>query len=106
MSETTTYPDLPGWKGDKATGREAAFAIAKELPKRQREVFEALEKRGVAGAICDELQDELGLPTYVIRPRASELECKGKVFAIGKRPGALGHPVTVYSTVKPMDEAA
>jgi len=103
MSDQITYPDMPGWKGNKATGREAAFAIAKELPQRQQQVWDAIALRGEAGATCDELQDELALPAYVIRPRASELERKGMLWPIGRRMGQLGHNVTVYTTVKPVD---
>lgn len=103
MSKKITYPDMPGWKGDKATGRDAAFSIAKELPTRQQQVWEAIASRGEAGATCNELQDELKLPAYVIRPRASELEQKGRLFPVGKRMGQFGHKVTVYSTVKPAD---
>lgn len=39
---------LPGYKGDKPTGREAAYAIAKELPARQQQVWDAFAKRGEA----------------------------------------------------------
>ncbi|RVQ65734.1 hypothetical protein EKN06_12425 [Croceicoccus ponticola] len=106
MSYKIAYPDMPGWKGDKATGREAAFAIAKELPARQQQVWDAIAARGVTGATCDELQDELDLPAYCIRPRASELERKGKLWPVGRRMGVLGHKVTVYSTVKPADMSA
>lgn len=101
MAEKITYPDMPGWKGDKTTGREAAFAIAKDLPARQRQVWDAIAARGEAGATCDDLQDELELPAYCIRPRASELERKGKLWPVGKRMGQLGHRVTVYSAFKP-----
>ena len=101
-----TYPDVPGWKGDKETGRKAAFAIAKSLGARQQQVWDAFAKRGEAGATCDELQGELDLPAYVIRPRASELERKGKLFPVGKREGSMGHKVTIYSTVKPAEPLA
>lgn len=104
MADKPTYPDVPGWKGTKSTGRAAAFAIAKELPARQQQVWDAFAKRGEAGATCDDLQGELELPAYVIRPRASELETKGRLFPIGKRMGSMGHRVTVYSTVKPAEQ--
>jgi hypothetical protein len=101
MSDKITYPDLPGWKGSKPSGREAAFAIAPELKGRQQEVFEAFAKRGPTGCTCDDLQEELGLPTYCIRPRASELEAKGRLFPVGKAKGGMGHKVTLYSVHKP-----
>ena len=100
------YPDAPGFKGTKSTGRAAASAIAENLPRRQQQVFDAVKKRGSIGATCDELQEELGLPAYCIRPRASELECKGKLYAIGRRLGQMGHDVTVYSAIRPEIEVS
>lgn len=105
MTDRTTYPDMPGWKGDKATGRQAAFAIASDLPRRHRQVMEAFSRYGSRGATCDEISDLLGLAVYLVRPRASELEQKGKLFAVGKRLGTMGHKVTVYSIVKPDSQA-
>ena len=107
-------PDMPtyragtlaGWKGSKSSGREAAFAVSKDLGRRQQEVFNGFSKRGHSGCTCDDLEDELGLPAYTIRPRASELERKGRLFAIGKRLGRMGYKVTIYSVVKPEAEAA
>lgn len=101
MAERTTYPYMPGWKSDKATGRQAAFAIAPDLARRHRQVLEAFAPYGAAGATCDEVAETLALPVYLVRPRASELERLGKLFPIGKRLGAMGFKVTVYSVVKP-----
>lgn len=102
MAERTTYPDMPGWKGDKTTGRQAAFAIAPDLARRHRQVLEAFAPYGAAGATCDEIAATLSLAVYLVRPRASELERLGKLFPIGKRQGAMGFKVTVYSVVKPV----
>lgn len=101
MTEKPKYPDMAGWKGKKRTGREAAFAVSKDLPRRHGQVLAAFEPHGAAGATCDEICEDLGLPVHVVRPRASELERKGKLFPVGRRDGALGHKVTIYSTVKP-----
>jgi predicted ArsR family transcriptional regulator len=101
MNDDRKYPNMPGWKGAKATGREAAFAIAKDLPTRHAQVLAAIEPYGPAGTTCDEIAGPLGLPVHVVRPRASELEAKGRLFAIGKRGGSMGFAVTVYSTIKP-----
>lgn len=106
MSNTPKYPDMPGWKGRKSTGRNAAFAIAKDLPRRHAQVMEAFAKHGEAGSTCDEICRGLELPVHIVRPRASELEAKGKLFSVGKRPGMMGHKVTVYSVVKPLEQAA
>ena len=106
MTDKLTYPDMPGWKGDKSTGRQAAFALAQNLPRRHRQVMEAFAPYGEAGATCDDISATLNLPVYVIRPRASELERKGKLFPVDKRAGGMGHKVTVYSVVKPAEALA
>lgn len=106
MTDRKTYPEMPGWKGDKATGRQAAFAIADDLARRHRQVREAFAPFGPAGATCDEVAAALELPVYLVRPRATELERKGLLFAIGKRPGSLGHAVTIYSVIRPLENAA
>ncbi len=100
------YPNAPGWKGPKSTGREAAKAIAPDIGRRHRQVRDAVAGYGAGGATADDLVEVLGLPVHLIRPRASELEKLGKLFAVGKRRGALGFNVTVYSVVPPHDEMA
>lgn len=101
MTDRITYPDTPGWKGDKDTGRKAAFAIAKDLPRRHRQVLSAFEPYGSAGTTCDQIGVDLELPVYLVRPRASELERKGRLWPVGKRPGAFGHSVTIYTAIEP-----
>lgn len=106
MTDKISYPDMPGWKGNKETGRQAAFAIASDLPRRHAQVLAAFEPYGARGCTCEEISDDLGLAIYLVRPRASELEKKGKLWPIGKRKGAFGHAVTIYTAIKPMSEAA
>jgi len=102
MDNKNKYPNMPGWKGNKATGREAAFAVAKDITGRRRQVWEAFEPYGHAGSTCDAIAEGLSLPVHILRPRASELEKLGKLFPLPeKRPGQLGHNVTVYSVIKP-----
>jgi hypothetical protein len=106
MDDINKYPNMPGWKGSKSTGREAAFAVAKDITGRRRQVWEAFEPYGTAGSTCDETSETLDLPAYVLRPRASELEKLGKLFALPeKRRGQMGHNVTVYSVLKPAEAA-
>lgn len=105
MVDSVTYPNMPGWKGTKSTGRAAAFAVAKDLGRRHRQVIEAFAEFGADGGTCDEVGEALELPVYLVRPRASELERKGQLFLVGKRPGSFGHPVSVYSVVKPRPAA-
>lgn len=104
MTDRKTYPDMPGWKGNKETGRKAAFAIADDLARRHKQVLEAFAPYGSAGATCEDISTKLDLAVHLVRPRASELERKGKLFPIGKRPGHYGHPVTIYSTVAPLED--
>lgn len=103
MADKVTYPDMPGWKGNKSTGIQAAFAVSQDLARRHRQVFDALAPYGAAGATCDEICEALGLPVHIVRPRASELERKGKLYPVGKRRGAMGYNVTIYSTVRPAE---
>lgn len=101
MMSELKYPEMAGWKGSKPTGIQAAFAVSKDLGRRHAEVLTAYAPYGEAGATCDTIAEVLGLPVYLVRPRASELERKGKLFAVGKAMGVMGHKVTVYSVVKP-----
>lgn len=97
------YPETQaGWKGNKSTGIQAAFAVSKNLGRRHTEVLNAFAPYGAPGTTCDVVGDFLGLPAYLVRPRATELEKLGKLFAVGKAMGQMGHKVTVYSTVKPL----
>lgn len=96
------YPHTQaGWEGNKPTGIQSAFAVSKDLGRRHSEFMAALSPYGAQGASCDVLSEPTGLPAYLLRPRATELEKQGKIFAVGKAMGMMGHKVTVYSTVKP-----
>jgi hypothetical protein len=97
----TKYPDKAGWKGNKSTGIKAAFAVSKDMGRRHAEVLSAYAPFGATGTTCDQIGEILGLPVHLVRPRASELERKGKLFPVGKAMGAYGHKVTVHSVVKP-----
>jgi len=106
MTGSAKYPDRAGWKGSKLTGIRAAFAVSKDLGRRHAEVLQEFTKYGERGATCDMIAESLNLPVYLVRPRASELERKGKLFAVGKSMGAMGHKVTVYSSACPKGEAS
>ena len=99
---TMGYPHTQaGWKGNKPPGIKAAFAVSRDLGRRHSEFMSALTPYGAPGASCDVLSETTGLPAYLLRPRATELEKQGKIFAVGKAMGMMGHKVTVYSTVRP-----
>lgn len=104
MPDLPKYPEMAGWKGNKLTGIRAAFAVSKDMGRRHAEVLSAFASSGTDGTTCDAIAADLGLPVHIVRPRASELERKGKLFPIGKAMGAYGHKVTVYSLTKPDEE--
>ncbi|MEJ6594678.1 hypothetical protein [Parasphingorhabdus sp.] len=92
-----------------ARSREAAFAVAQDIAGRRRQVWETFEPYGTAGSTCDVIAEGLSLPVHILRPRASEPEKFGKLFALPeKRTRQTGHNVTDYSAIKPakMDKTA
>jgi hypothetical protein len=104
MSDSPKYPDMAGWKGNKLTGIHAAFAVPKDMGRRHAEVLAAFASSGTGGTTCDAIALDLGLPVHVVRPRASELERRGKLFPIGKAIGGLALKVTVYSVERPFEQ--
>ena len=106
MTDKPTYPDMAGWRGSKSTGIQAAFAVSKDMGRRHAEVMNAFAGFGQTGATCDVVAEILGLPVYLVRPRASELERKGRLHPVGKAMGSMGHKVTIYSVERPVDVAA
>lgn len=101
-----SYPyDRAGWKGNKSTGIRAAFAVSQDLGRRQAQVVTEFDKFGEPGTTCDVVGENIGLPAYLVRPRATELEKQGKLFAVGKAMGTMGHKVTVYSTSNPAESS-
>lgn len=90
----------------KANSEAAASEVTQSLPCRHRQVIEAFQAYGPAGAIPEEVANDLELPVHVVRPRCGELRTRGLLHEIGKRPGMMGCDVTAFSTVKPDDKAA
>ena len=80
-----TYPDLPGFKGESETGREAAAAIAPKLGRLQRLVRELVAARGEQGITPEEAADVTGQDRVSLQPRFSELKAKGTIVDSGKR---------------------
>jgi hypothetical protein len=86
MSEQhKTYPDLPGYKGEAETGREAAAAIAPRMGKLQRLVHQMVTQRGSQGLTPEEACDMSGEPRVSLQPRFSELKAKGAIVDSGMR---------------------
>ena len=80
-----TYPDLPGFKGESGTGREAAAAIAPKMGRLQRLVRELVAARGEQGLTPEEACDLAGHERVSLQPRFSELKAKGAIVDSGKR---------------------
>lgn len=99
------YPEVPGYKGDAPTGREAAEALAPTVSHRRAEVLDDLRRHGPSTA--DEIADRIGRHWYVVRPRVSELTKLGFAVATGdKRPTGLGGQTQVVRATTPEERAA
>ena len=101
MTDKKKYPNAAGYKGDKATGREAAEEVTQSLGRRHAQTMAGFAPYGAAGATCDQVAADLDMELLHLRPRASELEKLGKLFVVGKAMGSYGSKVTVYSTIEP-----
>ena len=75
--------NLYGFKGEDATGREAAEAQQSKAHRRQT-VLDAL-RRFSDGATADEVAKSLGWHVLSVRPRMSELRKAGKIGPTGAR---------------------
>lgn len=94
-----------GWKGNSPEARQnsagAAHMVNRTLGKRHAQMLAAWRPYGAAGAIPEQIADDVGLPVHVVRPRAGELVKRGLLFEVGKRAGGLGCKVMAYSVAKP-----
>lgn len=94
-----------GWKGNSPAARQnsavAAQIVNKTLGRRHAQMVAAWSRYGAAGAIPEQIADDVGLPVHVVRPRAGELVKRGLLFEVGKRTGGLGCKVMSYSVAKP-----
>lgn len=100
-----SFPEIPGWKGECETGREAAIAYAPKAGTRRAAVLAALEELKAASA--EEISEATGIHWYLVRPRLSELKAFGLVRDSGGRGiGALGGKVAVWRPATPEERAA
>ncbi len=94
-----------GFKGNSLAARQnsagAAHKVNKTLGRRHAQMVAAWSRYGAAGAIPEQIADDVGLPVHVIRPRAGELVKRGLLFEAGKRTGGMGFKVMSYSVAKP-----
>ena len=84
-----------GHKGHSAAARqnsaEAASEVTETLARRHRQMIAAWTPYGVAGAIPEQISNDLGLPVHVIRPRAGELVKRKLLFEVGNDEIALAN---------------
>ena len=94
-----------GFKGNSPEARQnsaaAAHAVNKALGRRHAQMIDAWGRYGAAGAIPEQIADDVGLPVHVVRPRAGELVKRGLLFEAGKRVGGLGCKVMAYAVERP-----
>lgn len=84
-------------KQARENSRNAADEVTQDLARRHRQMVEAWTPYGAAGAIPEQIADDLDLPLLCVRPRAGELARRKILFEVGKRPGGMGKPVMAYS---------
>lgn len=94
-----------GFKGNSSEARQnsagAAHLVNKTLGRRHAQMVAAWSRYGAAGAIPENIADDVGLPVHVVRPRAGELVKRGLLFEAGKRLGGMGFKVMAYTVSKP-----
>lgn len=94
-----------GFKGNspEASQNSAAAAdkVDKTLGRRHAQMIAAWRRYGAAGAIPEQIAEDVDLPVHVVRPRAGELVKRGLLFEAGKRVGGLGCKVMSYAVSKP-----
>ncbi len=99
-----------GFKGNSLQARQNSAGAAQEVTKglgaRHAQMMHAWAFYGPSGAIPEDIANDLDLSVHIVRPRAGELVKKGLLFEIGRRPGGLGHNVTIYSVERPTEQAA
>ena len=67
-----SYPYSPGHK-EVETSIEAAEAIKEGVETIRNKVFNVIANKGNFGATADEVADLLGLSSFTVRPRVTEL---------------------------------
>ncbi|MEO5706985.1 MAG: hypothetical protein ABIT10_10460 [Alteraurantiacibacter sp.] len=94
-----------GFKGNSreaiANSREAAADVGKTLARRHSQMMAAWTPYGAAGAIPEQIADDLRMAVHLIRPRAGELVKRGLLFEVGRRQGDYRKSVTAYSVQRP-----
>lgn len=93
-------------KQARESSREAAEAVNETLGHRHGQMVAAWTPYGAAGAIPEQVANDIDLPVHIVRPRASELVKRKLLFELPRRPGGMGKLVTAYSVVPPVDGEA
>jgi predicted Rossmann fold nucleotide-binding protein DprA/Smf involved in DNA uptake len=96
------YPEIPGHKDDGA-GRDAAEAFRPKVGRRRQEALDGLGDEPIT---ADELAARIGRPTYITRPRLTELLAMGLVVkAEGRGTSEFGAPATLWRRATPEERA-
>jgi len=94
-----SYPYSPGsQKVD--TSVEASELIKEGADTIRRKVFEVIANKGSFGATADEVADLLGLSSFTVRPRVTELYKQEKIERTTKRKNASQRLAYVYVVSK------
>lgn len=84
-AEHLTYPDLPGFKGEAETGREAAESMTECSGRYRRMVLDLVTQRQSQGIMPEEAADLTGVSRATLQPRFSELRAQGLIVDSGMR---------------------
>jgi predicted ArsR family transcriptional regulator len=87
LDHAAFYPDSPGHKGNRDTGRAAAAGIEPRAGTIRARVLAAIRERP---GTPEELADRMGEPVMNVRPRCSELAAKDLIEDSGERAVAMG----------------
>ena len=94
---TRTIPGIdPRWSSDD-TSREAAESLTDmTLGRLRRMVLTSIQRAGLRGMTCDEVEVSLGLSHQTCSARVNELAGIDLIKIIGKRPTRSGRNARIY----------
>lgn len=87
LDHAAFYPDAPGHKGNRDTGRAAAAGMEPKAGTIRARVLTAIRERS---GTPEEIADRIGEPVLNVRPRISECAAKNLIEDSGERGPAFG----------------
>ena len=94
-----SYPYSPGHQNNE-TSIEAAELIKAGADTIRAKVYDVIVNKGNFGATADEVADLLGLSSFTVRPRVTELYKQDKIERKDKRKNASKRSAYVYVVSK------